>query len=315
MLEPEVVQCADGFHQRVIYGLGPYIADYPEQVLISSIITGWCPKCTAPKDELETLGNPRSREHTDAIQELLGLGELWNLYGIVGDVEPFTNDFPCACIYKLLSPDLLHQLVLRIILFSKAKLDDIDQQIAAAPPFAGLQRFHEGQGFKQWTGDNSKALMKVYLPAIEGHVPNKMLYAIRSFLDFCYIAHHNVITEITLTELRGTLVQFNKYQTVFQEEGVQEDFSLPQQHSMHHYPDMIRLFGAPNGLCSSIMEVKHIKAVKEPWHQSNRNKPLKQMLLTNQHLDKLMAAQINFMCRGMLDRSRLQPMFCHEFHH
>ncbi|KAH8984072.1 hypothetical protein EDB86DRAFT_3066193 [Lactarius hatsudake] len=322
MSEPEVVRCADGFHRRVVYGLGPYIADYPEQVLISGIVTGWCPKCTAPKDELETLGHPRSSEHTDAIQELLGLGELWNIYGIVGDVK-FTNDFPRACVYELLSPDLLHQLIKGtfkdhlvqwVTVYirrkhrgapGKAILDDIDRRIAAAPPFAGLRRFHEGRGFKQWTGDDSKALMKVYLPAIEGHVPNKMLYAIRSFLDFCYIARHNVITEITLTELEGALAQFNEYRTVFQEEGVREDFSLPRQHSMHHYPDMIRFFGAPNGLCSSITEAKHIKAVKEPWRRSNRNKPLKQMLLTNQRLDKLMAARIDFTRRGMLDRSQL----------
>ena len=33
--------------------------------------------------------------------------------------------------------------------------------IAIVPPFAGLRRFPEGRGFKQWTGDDSKALMKV----------------------------------------------------------------------------------------------------------------------------------------------------------
>lgn len=33
--------------------------------------------------------------------------------------------------------------------------------IAITPPFAGLRRFPEGRGFKQWTGDDSKALMKV----------------------------------------------------------------------------------------------------------------------------------------------------------
>jgi len=68
---------------------------------------------------------------------------------------------------------------------------------------------------------------------------------------------------------------------------------------------MIRLFGAPNGLCSSITEAKHIKAVKEPWRRSNHNKPLKQILLTNQHLDKLAAARIDFTQRRMLKQSEL----------
>jgi len=38
MSEPKVVKCGDGFYRCVMYGLGPYIANYPEQVLISGIV-------------------------------------------------------------------------------------------------------------------------------------------------------------------------------------------------------------------------------------------------------------------------------------
>lgn len=158
----------------------------------------------------------------------------------------------------------------------------------------------------RWVLDLIPVVWQVYLPAIEGHVPNQMLCAIRSFLEFCYIVRHSVITEKTLIHLEDALARFHEYRTIFQEEGIRPTgFSLPRQHSMYHYPDMIRLFGAPNGLCSSITEAKHIKAVKEPWRRSNRNKPLKQMLLTNQRLDKLAAARINFTERGMLEKSKL----------
>ena len=44
MTEPEVVRCADGHFRRIIYGLGPYIADYPEQALLACIVQGWCPR-------------------------------------------------------------------------------------------------------------------------------------------------------------------------------------------------------------------------------------------------------------------------------
>ena len=44
MTTPEVVQFPDGHFRRVIYGLGPYIADYPEQALLACIVQGWCPK-------------------------------------------------------------------------------------------------------------------------------------------------------------------------------------------------------------------------------------------------------------------------------
>jgi hypothetical protein len=64
---------------------------------------------------------------------------------------------------------------------------------------------------------------------------------------------------------------------------------------MTHYSMLIRLFGAPNGLCSSITESKHIPAVKNSYQRSNRYQALLQMLLTNQRLDKLAAARADFL--------------------
>lgn len=45
MEKPEVARCADGHYRRVIWGLGPYIADYPEQTLITCVVQRWCPRC------------------------------------------------------------------------------------------------------------------------------------------------------------------------------------------------------------------------------------------------------------------------------
>lgn len=44
MTTPEVVRCPDGHFRRAVYGLGPYIADYPEQVWLAAIVQDWCPK-------------------------------------------------------------------------------------------------------------------------------------------------------------------------------------------------------------------------------------------------------------------------------
>lgn len=45
MTKRELVKYADGFYRWTIYGLGPYIADYPEQVLLACIVQNWCPGC------------------------------------------------------------------------------------------------------------------------------------------------------------------------------------------------------------------------------------------------------------------------------
>ena len=42
MITPQMIRCADSHFCRIIYGLGPYIADYPEQATLACIVQGWC---------------------------------------------------------------------------------------------------------------------------------------------------------------------------------------------------------------------------------------------------------------------------------
>ena len=44
MTTPDIVHFPDDHFRKVIYGLGPYIRDYPEQALLACIVQGWCPK-------------------------------------------------------------------------------------------------------------------------------------------------------------------------------------------------------------------------------------------------------------------------------
>ena len=144
--------------------------------------------------------------------------------------------------------------------------------------------------------------MKVYLPAIYGHVPRQMVRAISAFLEFCYLVRCEVLDDHDIDKLDQHLANFHREREIFRAEGVRPDgFQLPRQHSLVHYRHHITEFGAPNGLCSSITESKHIKAVKEPWRRSNRFNALSQMLVTNQRLDKLVATGVEFQARGMLD--------------
>lgn len=44
MEKPVVRRCPDGHFRRVVYDLVAFIADYPEQVMLTGIVQGWCPK-------------------------------------------------------------------------------------------------------------------------------------------------------------------------------------------------------------------------------------------------------------------------------
>ncbi|KAF5371013.1 hypothetical protein D9615_010013 [Tricholomella constricta] len=327
MTTPVVRRCPDGNFRRVIYDLGAFIADYPEQVMLGGLVQGWCPKGTGrPTEDWDRHCANRTRELHEHLMGEYSSVDLWEGYGIDDDVIPFTFDFPRADIYEMLSPDILHQLIKGtfkdhlvewvghyLILEhgdSRANeiLDDIDRRIAAAPIFPNLRRFPHGRRFKQWTGDDSKALMKIYLAAITGHVPDEMVSCISSFMDVCYIARREDITEASVKQLETAIHNFHVHREIFRTAGVRPDgFSLPRQHSLVHYPVHIHQFGAPNGLCSSITESRHITAVKRPWRRSNRYEALGQMLLTNQRLDKLAASRVDFVARGMLSPDRSAP--------
>ncbi|KAJ7883392.1 hypothetical protein B0H13DRAFT_2235400 [Mycena leptocephala] len=327
MTVPEVTLFADGHYRRAIYGLGLYIADYPEQVLLACVVQGWCPRCTARRDDLDGESGRRTQDHTEMLFDVLDHGAIWDQYGVIPDVLPFTWDFPRADIYQLLSPDILHQVIKgtfkdHLVAWVGDYLDrvhgkadakkimaDIDRRIAAVPPFPGLRRFPEGHGFKQWTGDDSEALMKVYLPAIEGHVPAQMLRAISAFLDFCYLVRRNIIDEVTLDAIDAALARYHRERVIFIESDVcPNGFCLPRQHSLTHYRYLIQEFGAPNGLCSSITESKHIKVVKQPWRRSSRYEALSQMLTINDRLDKLAAARVDFTDHDMMPGPSARPL-------
>ena len=147
------------------------------------------------------------------------------------------------------------------------------------------------------------------MSAIEGFVPREVIRCFHAYLDFCYLARMSIFTRPTLDQLDEALKRFHTYRVVFQELGVRDPsgFSLPRQHAMVHYRQHIENFGAPNGLCSSITESKHISAVKRPWRRSSRYNAIGQIMLINQRMEKLTAARTHFSSQGMLKFSTWQP--------
>ncbi len=85
-------------------------------------------RCTALNTDLNgKVGGWHSHEHTEALTDALDVKVLWVDYGIVSSImvhlilfpwfflwcnsKPFTHGFPRANIHKLLSPNILHQMI------------------------------------------------------------------------------------------------------------------------------------------------------------------------------------------------------------
>ncbi|KAJ3833133.1 hypothetical protein F5878DRAFT_719544 [Lentinula raphanica] len=267
--------------------------------------------CMNRPEDLDAMNaRPRTRTKTEFLITSFDPGIVWDEYRARSDVVSFTSYFPRADIHELLTPDLLHQMIKGTFKDHLVEwvtdyinethpatqaleiLKDIDRRyvVNAVPPFPGLRRFPDGRDFTQWTGDDSKALMKVYLAAIVGYVPPDMIKAMSSFLDFYYIARRNSLSTSDLSEMEDLLARFHHFRTSFIDAGVRDTISLPRQHGLTHYVPGIQLFGSPNGLCSSITESKHIKSVKEPC----------QMVTSITRSDKLIAMRRRLEKQGMM---------------
>jgi hypothetical protein len=129
-------------------------------------------------------------------------------------------------------------------------------------------------------------LAQVYLSAI--------VQCISAFLNACYIARRNAITSPMLNQFEECVEQFHTLRNVFTTSGIRETISLPRQHALLHFRLLIPLFGAPNGLCSSITESRHVKAVKKTWQRSSRHKALRQMLQIISRLENMATARLKF---------------------
>ncbi|KAF8203509.1 hypothetical protein K438DRAFT_2101088, partial [Mycena galopus ATCC 62051] len=122
-------------------------------------------RCLCPAHDLDRDSPRRCAEHTNTLLEGCTLKELWDDFGIVGDIIPFTADFPRADIHELISIDLLHQIIkgtfkdhivdwveeyIRAIndnAEAERILADIDRctrSIAIPPLFPGLRHFPVG---------------------------------------------------------------------------------------------------------------------------------------------------------------------------
>lgn len=144
--------------------------------------------------------------------------------------------------------------------------------------------------------------MKIIIAALVDIVPDDLVRAFSAQLDFCYLVRRPVIDDDGINAIDCALERFHRFREVIRDEGLRTDFNLPRQHSMLHYIESIKEFGAPNGLCTSITESRHIEDVKKRWRQSNKCNALKQMLKAIVRLGKLAAARVDYQERGMFEQ-------------
>jgi len=112
-----VMADGNGILRRVHPILAAFIGNYPEQVLVTCVKSGRCPKCNVEPDDLGSLVTS-SRRDLGSVREALSKAdddhavytEACKLAGIKPVFHPFWKHLPFVNIFQSITPDILHQL-------------------------------------------------------------------------------------------------------------------------------------------------------------------------------------------------------------
>lgn len=217
--------------------LAAYVADYPEQCLVTCIRYGQtCPVCDCSKDDfdMDDFGDPRDQEDTYEIISIAmhaptkadGSGILQEA-GLNNVAEPFWLGWTHANVHAAITSDVLHQIVQGVgkhvvqWLIALAPANELDARIQRLPKTHGLRRFKEGiSDLANISGSEHKAIYSQIIGCVHGIVPNRAVKAATALLDFLYIAQYESHSTETLDDLRMALSAFHEHKSVFIEEEV-----------------------------------------------------------------------------------------------
>src|SRR5260370_1224084 len=109
---------------------------------------------------------------------------------------------------------------------------------------------------------------------ISGHenVDCSVSLAIRSLVDFIYMAHYPLLLESNLEAMSASLSLFHKHKGVFIQNGLQGTKThlwIPQLHTLIHYLKNSYQLGVPDNFSMETPESLHIKMCKDPYAALN----------------------------------------------
>ncbi|KJA22065.1 hypothetical protein HYPSUDRAFT_1085538, partial [Hypholoma sublateritium FD-334 SS-4] len=288
---------SNGAVRNVFPILTSYVADYPEQCLVTCTKYGTCVKCKVKASDLAnaTAAPKRTQLWTssviqDAKADSGGNRGQFHKYCMSFDVagsvyRPFWEGFPLVDIHQTITPDVLHQLYQGVFKHLVSwcqrllKKGELDQRIRSLPPGYGLRHFKNGfSALSQVSGPERKNMAKIILGCLVGSIPPDASQAIAALLDFIYIAQYPTHDTTTLGYLSDTLDRFHENRDYFITVGVREHFNIPKFHSLLHYIDSIKEFGTTDNYNTEMFERLHIDFAKNGWRATNQRDEFPQMV-------------------------------------
>ncbi|KIY61666.1 hypothetical protein CYLTODRAFT_495138 [Cylindrobasidium torrendii FP15055 ss-10] len=285
----------DGILRIVHPILAAYVADYPEQCLVTCSKQRTCPKCFASRTDLDSPTPLAPRTHQTTLATMLAAKASSTTdkqyftscmeANVNGNVrKPFWEDLPHTNIHLAQTPDVLHQLyqgVLKHLIDWCQRLlteNELDNRIRRLPHGVGLRHFKHGiSALSQISGSERKNMGKILLGCIVDKLHVKAVTAVRAILDFIYLAQYRTHDMTTLGYMTAALDRWHANKEYFIRTKCRKDFYLPKFHSLVHYVEMIRLLGTTDNFNTEMFERLHIEFAKKGWRASNHRDEFPQM--------------------------------------
>ena len=286
-----------GFRRYVFTPLAAYIVDVQEALALSGVagktshITMASYKNFGDSFQHEPRMASTTLTHLHAIEETVS---PWDLDQYIkassarrlnGVHRPFWRDWPLSEPSTFFTPEPLHHWH-KMFWDHDAKWciravgdAEIDFRFAILHPHTGFRQFSEGiSKLKQVTGREHRDIQRYIIPVIAGAVPKDLLIAIRSLMDFRYLAQAPEISDQICTEIDTALEEFHDHKHAIISAGARtgkgnrviDNWYIPKLELMQSVTSNIRENGVAIQWSADVTERCHVTEVKDPSHGNNQ---------------------------------------------
>lgn len=291
-----------------------YIVDTPESALVATVAGKTSSVTLATYQQYGDAHRHPPRHGYLTIQSLDKIAEMvdpWNdldqyikeamKYRLCGVHRPFWRDWPLADPSIFLTSEPLHHWHKQFwdhdakwCIFAVGAAE-IDFRFSILHPRTGYRHFREGiSSLKQVTGREQRDIQRYIIGVIADAIPSAFLIAIRSLLDFRYLAQAKVISEAICSKIDASLQNFHLHKHAILEAGARRgkngpitNWEIPKLEFLQSVVSNIRYNGVAIQWSADITERLHIPLVKDPARAGNNQNYEPQICRSLDRLDKL----------------------------
>ena len=286
-----------GFCRFVFTPIAAYIVDVQEALALSGVAGKMSHITMATykhfgdpfQHELRMASTTLARLH--AIEETVSPWELAQYikasssHRLNGVHRPFWRDWPLSEPSIFFTPEPLHHWH-KMFWDHDAKWcihavgdAEIDFRFTILHPHTGFRQFNEGiSRLKQVTGREHRDIQRYIIPVIADAVPKDFLIAIRSLMDFRYLAQAPEISDRICTEIDTVLEEFHDHKHAIISAGARtgkgnrviDNWYIPKLELLQSVTSNIRENGVAIQWSADVTERCHVTEVKDPLHGNNQ---------------------------------------------